>query len=437
MKYSVCNKFNTALNELSELQSGECQQYGQGKITSLVYWSMAKISSERDTIEDPIEAAQLLRQKVVACVSAWAKDYKKIIHNLSGGLDSSIILACLMESRNAEDICCLNYYPLSDKSGDERYFASLIAQRFGVQLIEKGLDSSKARMGPLFDISPLPIPQPYRNALEQHPYHAQLARDIGADVLFTGEGGDGLFFQPATHYVTSDYLQKYGLTSNLFMVALNNARRMKKSLWSVLFCAIKDQAINSWGQDPMNEFRKESSILNSEIMKDIDYKDTLNPYLRTVDDLSNGKLLHISWAKMPNYYYYPSKVDDFLEVCSPLLSQPVIELVLRIPSYVLTTGRKDRGLARAAFKNDLPVEILRRESKGGIMIYAQEVLDHNIDFVREILLDGVLVKEKLLNRNELEKSLAGSQALVGSETFNIFQFVFTEIWVRKMMEANI
>ncbi len=437
MKFSTTKKFSTALNELFMLQSGECRQYGRGKVTNFLIWSMTKVSSEMGAIEDPMEAAQLLRQTVVGCVTAWAKNHDKIILKLSGGLDSSIILASLMETRNAEDICCLNYFPFSDKSGDERHFARLIAQRFGVQLIEKGLGSSITKMERLFDISPLPAPESYRNALEQYSYNAQLARDIGVNMLFAGEGGDSLFFQPSTHYVTSDYLRKYGLAPNLLTVALNNARRMKKSIWTVLFSAVKDRVINPRGQDLMGEFRKESSILNSEIMKNIDYKDTLNPRLETARDLPNGKLFHIALSEMPNDYYYTSKVDDFLEVCSPLLSQPVIELVLRIPSYVLATGRKDRGLARGAFKNDLPLEILRRESKGGIMIYIQEVLDQNIDFVREILLDGILVKEKLLNRNELEKSLGGSQVLVDSETFNIFEHVCTEIWVRKMMEATI
>ena len=434
LMYRGKEKIDTAFDQLFQLQPGECRQHRRSEVTNIILWDMVSFSARADIIEDPIEAAQKLRETVITCVSAWAKNHDKIIHKLSGGLDSSIVLACLIQSRNAEDICCLNYFPLSDKSGDERYFAQVAAKHYGVQLIEKELDPTKARLEQLFDISPLPIAGSYRNAMVQYPYQAQLARKMGASVLFAGEGGDSLFFEPATHYVTSDYLQKYGLTSKLFRVALNNALRLKKSVWSVLYDAVKDRIM----RQPVKLIdMNESSLLNLDILKNLKNRDILNSMIENANDLPKGKLFHISMLGLPNDYYYTGRADDFLEVCSPLLSQPVIELGLRIPSYVLTVGGKERALARMAFKNDLPKEILGRGSKGGLETHLQENLDQNIDFVRELLLNGVLVKEKMLNRDELEKSLAGGQATINLDTHNILYHVYTEIWLRKMMEVNI
>lgn len=436
-KFFMLDNVNTAFNELFKLQPGECRHYIQGRVTNTFYWNPVKIASQANIIEDPNEAARLLRKTVVGCIAAWANSYGKIMHKLSGGLDSSIVLACLMESRNAENISCLNYFPSSDKSGDERYFARLVSQYHGVELVERELDPSKVKLERLFDISPLATPEWYLNAMDRCSYEAQLARDTGASVLFAGEGGDALFYQPRTYFVTSDYLHKHGLTPTLFWVALNNARLMKKSVWSVLYDAVKDRMVNSRGNDFMIGSVQESPLLNSEIMQDIEYKDTLNPVLAAANNLPNGKRLHILITDFPNKYHYSAKTSDFLEVCYPLLSQPVIELCLKIPSYILTTGGKDRGLARMAFKNDIPKEILRRESKGGIQNYAQEILNENIDFIREIMLDGILVKENFLNRDALEQALSGTRASVNFETVNVLRHVCTEIWLRKMMEFKI
>lgn len=432
-KFFMLDNVNTALNELYKLQPGECRHYKLGTITHTLYWDPVKIASQADYVEDLEEAEDLLRSTIVGCVAAWAENHEKIIHKLSGGLDSSIILGCLMESRNTKDIHCLNFFPSSDKSGDERYFARLAAQYSSVQLTEKELDASKVRLEQLFDISPLATPEWYLNAMDRCGYEACLAHDIGASALFAGEGGDGLFYQPRTHFVTSDYIFEHGLTINLFRIALYNARLLKKSVWSVLYDVIKDRMVNSAGNELMAGRNQHSSILNLEIMGALKYEDALASKGIKESDLPNGKRLHILMMDFPNRYHYSAKASDFLEVCYPLLSQPIIELCLRIPSYILTTGGKDRGLARRAFRNYIPGEILRRESKGGIQNYIQEILENNRAFIKEILLDGALVKHNLLDRNGLERALAGAQTSINSETVNILRHVCTEIWLGKVM----
>lgn len=432
LKYFKMDKIDTAFNELYKLQPGESRKYSGGQVTSYQYWDPVCLS-QKDCLEDPREAAELLRRTVINCVSAWANSYDRIIHKLSGGLDSSIVLACLMLSREASDITCLNYFPSSDKSGDERYFARQVARYYGVQLIEKKLNASKVRLECLFDISPLPTPELYMNAVDRCNYEAELMRNLEASVLFAGEGGDGIFFQPRTHFITSDFLQKYGFNADLFPVALNNARLMKKSLWAVLYDALKDRLVNSRGHDMMVEGNTVSPLLNQDLMQSIKYEDTLNPSIFMNNGLSNGKRLHISLCELPNIYHYTAKTSSFFESCYPLLSQPIIECCLRIPSYILTVGGKDRGLTRMAFRNDLPAQVLRRESKGGIENYAQEIVDGNVKFVREVLLDGILVKEKLLNSTALEQALGESQAMIKTETINILRHVCTEVWLRKSL----
>jgi len=432
LKYFKMDKIDTAFQEIYKLQPGECRHHSQDQVASTIYWNPVNIAQE-NIIEDLGEAAGLLRKTVMGSVAAWADSYDKIIHKLSGGLDSSIVLACLMQSRNPDDITCLNYYPSSDKSGDERYFARQVARHYGVDLIEKELDASNVRLEGLFDILPLATPELYMNAVDRCGFEAGLAERVGADVLFAGEGGDGIFFQPRSHFLTSDYLQMHGLNYGFLPIALNNARLMKKSLWWILHHTVKDRLFNSNGRELMAASKEGSRLLNSDAMRAIKYEDTFNSLIFEGKKIANGKRLHISMCELPNIYCYSAKPSDFLESCYPLLSQPIIECVLRFPSYILTTGARDRGLARMAFKNDLPAQVLRRESKGGIQNYAAEIVEGNFNFIREVLLDGILVKEKLLNPTALEQALGESHAVVNAETVNILRHVCTEVWLRKSM----
>ena len=76
------------------------------------------------------------------------------------------------------------------------------------------------------------------------------------------------------------------------------------------------------------------------------------------------------------------------ERLSPLYSQPVLELCLRLPVHLLTLGGWDRAIARRAFYDALPQEVANRKEKGAMDQHLRGVVDHNITFIRELLLDG-------------------------------------------------
>src|SRR3546814_15687375 len=50
---------------------------------------------------------------------------------------------------------------------------------------------------------------------------------------------------------------------------------------------------------------------------------------------------------------------------TPLLSQPIVELCLSIPTWQWVRGGRDRAVARAAVADLLPALIAQRRTKGG------------------------------------------------------------------------
>jgi asparagine synthase (glutamine-hydrolysing) len=130
--------------------------------------------------------------------------------------------------------------------------------------------------------------------------------------------------------------------------------------------------------------------------------------------LSPEKLMHIesmsvSWRTMDPFERVRGR-----EWFAPFTAQPVIELFARMPMYVLMHSAQDRAVARRAFAPYLPAGLLARRTKSYMDDFFLNVTRHNAAFLRETFLDGVLVKERILDRRKVEDTL--SRAHVDSDS---------------------
>jgi asparagine synthase (glutamine-hydrolysing) len=122
--------------------------------------------------------------------------------------------------------------------------------------------------------------------------------------------------------------------------------------------------------------------------------------------LEPAKLRHLYYMRgSGTHFYSPFASDDPDYVC-PLLSQPLMEVCLRIPVYLHTVAGWDRALERRAFSDALPAGITLRRRKGAINAEMSAILQANLPFVRELMLDGLLVRQGLLDRRKVEQALA-------------------------------
>ena len=115
----------------------------------------------------------------------------------------------------------------------------------------------------------------------------------------------------------------------------------------------------------------------------------------------------------------------------PLTSQPVVETCLRIPSYVLLADGVSRGLARRAFRDFLPAQVLRRTVKGVTRGFWHAVVRRNMGFIRAYLLDGVLVRQGLLDRRKLESYLVDDQPCLTVGADQLMDYLACEEWVHR------
>ena len=87
----------TGLNEVSQVLGGECVELREGRTSRQFYWNALDIADEAP-LEDVAAATQLLRSQYPGlCARLGVRPYGSIVHLLSGGLDSSIVLGCLKD----------------------------------------------------------------------------------------------------------------------------------------------------------------------------------------------------------------------------------------------------------------------------------------------------------------------------------------------------
>jgi Asparagine synthase len=183
--------------------------------------------------------------------------------------------------------------------------------------------------------------------------------------------------------------------------------------------------------DPINASNRFNRLLNSEVVAALREKAPPTGPSAAVPYVPPGKQLQIHSIVRHTLGGAPVFRDaDGIEHTSPLLSQPLVEVCLSIPTYILVRQGWDRAVAREAFKGCVPQEILRRRSKGFQENYTSEVFRRNRGFVRELLLDGYLMRENLLHRERLESALSTvpSGAVLGMR--EISRLLETEIWLQ-------
>lgn len=378
-----------------------------------------------DAIEAADAAKLALRGAVEEAIAAAASGRDRILHLLSGGLDSSLALACLTRAAGRERIKALTFTQGENSELDEVRYARLAAEAAGVELIVTHFRPSAVRLERTAAIVDQPRPLGYVFSIENDDAELEHATLWGADVCTSGAGGDGLFYQLRARTYCADYLRRYGPGPGALKVAYDNARLSRVSFWH----ALSEGWRLAYGGAP---FAPELSAPNPYLSREcagagLDWLDA-HPWFAASDTWAPGKRLHV-WAVLDCLnLFYPYRRARVAQTSLPFVSQRVIETVLRIPSWLLSSGGRDRSLIRDAFSDVVPAQILARNAKGAMDGYYAEVCAANAAYVRERLLDGVLVKQDLLNRAAIERDLAPGGDPADGRELSLLQVLALEVW---------
>ncbi len=349
------------LNEVREVPPGTCEDVSASQCRRHQLWNPAAIASEPFRGED---AAGALRSAARACVQAWASEHSHVLVGLSGGLDSSVTLSCLADAPTHPRITAVTQFG-EDRESDERVYARLMAHRAGCELIEvprtTDADFRACEYSAVFESSPgLRLPTVDRIEPDR-------ALQLGATAIFRGHGGDELFCRNQTSLYLIDFLLQRRTTTGLFDLLTHAANSEGVTVWSILARAFWTMLRPARLDVPtmISPDVRDSTLLHQDVLSDLIAHDSSSDSGELESHaLPPGRRWQIHLLCARRNLSGPFDREKDPDVICPLLSQPLVELCLRIPTWLQMTDHTDRALTRAAFAGDLPAEILNRVEKG-------------------------------------------------------------------------
>jgi len=415
----------TTLAGVSRVLPGERVVLGHEQPRSELVWDPVRVASRPFDL-DPGTTGRMLRETVRACTSAWASGHERILLRLSGGIDSSILATCLADDSIAARVTCINYHSRG-ADGDERSYARAVAARCRLELIERERNSA-FDLARVLTMARTPNPVLYVGRIASQT-DAEIASIHGASALFTGAGGDTVFFEYGNSWPAADYLRHRGLDRGFWRVAMDSALLGGQSVWVAIAQAIKDRFRRDL---PAPEAISHPSLIRLPVDASrpprLDER-FVHRALLSGPGLPIGKLTQVRHLVHPIGFYDPLTLDQAPEVVHPLLSQPVIELCLRIPTYELTRGGRGRALARQSFAHALPAEVTHRRAKGGMEEFSTAVLMNNRALARSLLLDGQLGRRGFIDVARVERALADRPEGFHVHVGEIHRLIAIEAWL--------
>jgi asparagine synthase (glutamine-hydrolysing) len=409
----------TCLSGVSGLRGGDHLMIADQGSRVETLWSPWAVISSGDELP-PAEMADRVRRNVMACVAARASVFDHVLLLLSGGLDSSILAASLARGRTPFSLAT---FTTRDPLGDERVYAAAVADAVGQPLHEAirevariDLDSSIAAR----------LPRPAGRLFEQESARisGEVASRVGAGAIVTGGGGDNVFCSLQSAAPVADRLLVQGPGKGAFETAREIGRLASARLPAVLWAAL--------GRLPQRHrhspVEPDVSFLAPEARCAIGRPP--HAWLAAPTGALPGTAAHIKLLAAAESFMQEFDPQAALPTIAPLLAQPVVETCLSVPSWCWFRGGLNRAVARRAFAGDLPDRIIRRGSKGSPDSFAAEIYERHRLALRERLLGGVLVAERVLDPAALQASFSQAGALVPAEYRRLLRLADVEAWAR-------
>jgi asparagine synthase (glutamine-hydrolysing) len=419
-----------SLTEISSVHRGECIHFNrEGAVESrFTYWHPTAFAGAMEPIE-PKVAHRAVRTTVLSCVRSMAARHVSVLAQVSGGLDSSMVLGCLGELPSRPELACYTVY-VPDSVCDERRWARYAVRRKGYHHAEVQLEPRKLVYKDLPPLAASVEPASYFTHWQRGPVERDLAARYSATAVFTGEGGDSAFCATSYVFAVDHSLRRFGLGLRTLRTALRVATRRDRTIWNVLGKALGRVVFGIGAAEDWQRLAPFCRLVSTEVRKPVAAEASMrSTWLDKISWETSLRMGPLAFA--PSFYDLSTSHRDAAPAAvSPLCAQPVYEMCARIPVDVHFDGGRVRGLARRAFANEVPEPILRRQWKDRPLLQLGEVIRLNLPFIREHLLDGALMKEGILDRVAVEQALRNgptSSNAIGSE---ILSHLDLELWIR-------
>ncbi|WP_242128518.1 asparagine synthase C-terminal domain-containing protein [Sphingobium sp. Sx8-8] len=407
----------SALTDVTIPLPGRVYHVGDSGITTESIWSPAAI------VRRGPESLSDLPRVLGNCIGGWTRGSNQISVELSGGLDSSLILGGLASRKERPAIQALHLVPRSAGGGESR-FARAVAGHWDIPLVEVGIEPEEIDYLSHVERSRPEQPLVYGLDLTADRISVRMADEIGATRILSGQGGDAVLFQPRGPHVAADRLRAKGPGPAYWRLIAASAASTDRSIWSVLWRSLHPAPARA---APNFQAALAGPLLRAQFEAGL----PLHPWMEEARRLPPGKRLQIAMLANCQIFHAPTLTAAGLRLAHPMLSQPVVEHCLRVPTWELVPDERDRGGARDVLAQWLPDAVRNRRTKGEATGFYSRAIALQLDRLGPVLREGHLVRQGIIDRAALEPMLDARALLWRGDHSLLATLVAMETWARR------
>ena len=388
----------------------------------LLLWDPARFARRAAADAPAADHARRVRDAVDAAVTGWRDCFDTVALELSGGLDSSIVAAALARTDRSWEALT---FVTRGADGDERRYARAVADRFGVTLHDVLPNEAISQQPTYRRLTIRPRGTAFLAPLDR--LMTAAADNVGAQAVFTGMGGDHIFYATRSTAPVLDAWAVGGL-AHARRTAFDVARLCGAPLSEVYGAALR----RAWTHRRSRPWQADMRYVAAGSRRE----PPGHPWMIAARDALHGTRART--AALLRLLGMLDGVDRMAtrNMVSPIVAQPVLEACLAVPTWLCVAGGRDRALARDAFADQLPELVIRRRGKGRVDSLVVGTFESDRHSARELLLGGLLAGAGLLDRGALERDLARPGSDREPFQDRIMQIVDAELWARAIANAG-
>ncbi len=460
LTYLWCPGEQTALQSVKKLQPGEAMTVRNGKVVRRWYFYDLPYGQTPFKQSEKVLCAELDKRLTEAMERQLISDVP-VGAFLSGGLDSSAIVAMMRKLMPGEPIQCYSIGFANgmfvDGNPNDLPYAKQVAKHLQVDLkiieIQADLFQQVERM--LYHLDePQADPAAINTLLI-----AEAARQDGIKVLLSGAGGDDIFSGYRRHraiqaerfwawlptsirykisslscYLLDGYGPRYAMKSS-FM------RRFAK-LFAHAHYSI-DRRISShfmWSTEGVRR-----SLYSADLASHLAQTDTLMPLLdslRRIPDEQDplNRLLYLEGKHfLPDHNLnYTDKMSMAVgvEVRVPLLDPDLINFATRIPSRLKQKGKTGKFIFKKAMEPYLPKNIIYRPKAGFGVPLRQWVHRELQPMIHDALSESAIKARNMFDPKAMTRLIKLDKEGRIDGAYTIFSALCIELWCRSFVDCN-
>jgi asparagine synthase (glutamine-hydrolysing) len=448
----------TIFNGIKKLPPAHTLEYVDGEVSIRSYWSIPYEGI--DTPESKSHPKSLnsktiqhytseIRERLQASVRRRLISDVPLGVFLSGGLDSSAIVALMAQSSNMQ----VKTFSIGFRDAgyyDERQYARKIVNLFNTKHHEDEIEPKALEILPLL-IKYFDEPFGDSSAIPTY-YLAKLARQH-VTVCLSGTGGDEIF-AGYRRYLMEDLLQRYQRSPRALQWLI---RRISGSLPVSRTSAIKEyflllkRFLACQGTSPMlrhiNMLMCFSEETKAQLYADgfpkdlIDASEVIERYYRKTEHFDD--LTRTLWADFHTYLPDDLLVKEdrmtmavSLEGRVPFLDHEFVEFVAAIPSKFKTHKLKTKYIFKEAMRPLLPSDIIDRRKHGFAVPIGEWFRNELKAYTTEVFQDKVTAQRGFFNIKYILSLLDEHQTGIQDYSSHLWALLIFELWCREYLDKK-